>query len=103
LKCDFLPVERLIEARAQVVCNATTVGMGSEESAFPKELWKPDSVAFDAVYTPRNTRFLREAAAAGAETADGVGMFVRQANAQAKEFVGRGIPTELLKEFLKTF
>jgi len=101
LKCDYLPLSRLIEARAQIVCNATTVGMGSDETPYPKELWKTDQVAFDAVYTPRNTRFLREAREGGAEAADGVGMFVKQANAQAREWLGRGIPTEVMKEFLK--
>ena len=102
LTCDYLPVSRLVEARAQVVCNATTVGMEGDESPWPAELWKADSVAFDAVYTPRATRFLREAKAAGAEIADGVGMFVKQANAQCQAWLGRGIPTELVKEFLKT-
>ncbi len=96
---DFLQLSRLIEARAQVICNATPVGMGADESLFPKELWKADCVAFDAVYTPRATRFLREAAEAGAETADGVGMFLRQADGQAKLFLGRGFPAELLNEF----
>ncbi len=98
LGCDFLPLSRVIEARAQVVCNATTVGMNADGSPYPKELWKADAVAFDAVYTPRETRFLREAKAAGAEVADGGTMFLKQADAQAKAFLGRGIPTEVRKE-----
>ena len=43
---------------------------------------------FDAVYTPRDTRLLRDAAAAGCATVDGVEMFVGQAVEQFKLFTG---------------
>ncbi len=99
LRCEVLGWDRLIEARAQIVVNATSVGMGEPgASPYPKELWKRDQVAFDCVYTPRDTRFLREAREAGAETADGVEMFLRQANLQLREFIGRTMPTEVFKE-----
>lgn len=101
LGCDYLPMNRAIEARAQIVANATSAGMGGSASPFPKELWKPDMVAFDVVYTPRRTRFLEDARAAGATIADGVEMFLRQAVHQLNHYIGRGIPTELLKEFDK--
>jgi shikimate 5-dehydrogenase len=45
-------------------------------------------VVFDAVYTPRDTRLLRDAAAAGCLVADGVAMFVGQAVEQLKLFTG---------------
>ena len=102
LGCDYLPMDRLIEARAQIVANATSASMAGGSSPFPKALWKPDMVAFDVVYTPRRTPFLEEARAAGAEVADGVEMFLRQAVHQLNHYIGRGIPTEVLKEFDKT-
>ena len=101
LGCDYVPMDRMIEARAQIVANATSAGMGGSPSAFPKELWKPEMVAFDVVYTPRRTPFLDEARAAGATIADGVEMFLRQAVHQLKHYVGQGIPTEVIKEFDK--
>jgi shikimate 5-dehydrogenase len=102
LGCEIVGWERLIEARAQIVANATPVGMQRDESPYPPELWKRDMVAFDAVYTPRETRFLREARAAGAETADGVEMFLRQANLQLRTWIGRTMPTEVYKELART-
>lgn len=45
-------------------------------------------VVFDAVYTPRETRLLRDAAAAGCLVVDGVAMFVGQAVEQLKLFTG---------------
>jgi len=102
LRGEYVAWDRLIEARAQVVVNATSVGLGTDESPFPRELWKKDAVALDCVYVPRATRFLREAREAGAETADGVEMYLRQANLQLQQWIGRGMPTELLKEFRAT-
>lgn len=43
---------------------------------------------FDAVYTPRETRLLRDALASGCLVADGVAMFVGQAVEQLKLFTG---------------
>ncbi|MBI4565379.1 MAG: type I 3-dehydroquinate dehydratase [Planctomycetes bacterium] len=102
LRCDYLAWDRLGEGRFHVVVNATTVGMGTDESPLPPSFWSRDMVAFDAVHTPRVTRFLREAAAAGAEVADGVEAFVRQASRQLQIFTGRSVPTEVLKEFTRT-
>jgi shikimate dehydrogenase len=101
LGCDYLPMPRLLEARAQVVANATSAGMGGTPSPFPKELWKADMVAFDVVYTPRRTPFLEEARTAGATVADGVEMFLKQAVHQLNHYVGKGNPTEVIKEFEK--
>jgi len=101
LGVDFVRWESLMDARAQIVVNATSVGMTpkTEESPVASSLFKKDMVVMDTVYTPRNTRFLREARAAGALGVDGVEMFLRQANHQFKLWKGRPIPTEILKEF----
>jgi 3-dehydroquinate dehydratase/shikimate dehydrogenase len=55
-------------------------------------------VVFDAVYTPRETRLLRDAAAAGCLLADGVAMFVGQAVEQLKLFTGTQQPPVQLME-----
>jgi len=63
---------------AQVVVNATSVGMypHTDSSPVPAHLWRPDHIAFDIVYNPLETRFLADARKAGAVTVDGVGMLV---------------------------
>jgi len=96
--------DNLMDARAQIVVNGTSVGMTpkTEESPVDAALFKKEMVVMDTVYTPRNTRFLRDARAAGALGIDGVEMFLRQANLQFKLWRGRPIPTEILKEFGKT-
>jgi 3-dehydroquinate dehydratase/shikimate dehydrogenase len=101
LGVDFVRWESLMDARAQIVVNGTSVGMTpkTQESPVDAALFKKDMVAMDTVYTPRNTKFLQDARAAGALGIDGVEMFLRQANLQFKLWRGRPIPTEILKEF----
>ena len=78
------------------VANATSVGMVPDinETPFPAAGWRPGMIAFDAVYNPRRTRFLREAERAGAATIDGMEMFVSQARRQFALWTGREMPME---------
>ncbi len=91
----------LAAARPQIVVNGTSVGMTPEVETSPVDaaLFGKDMVAFDTVYTPRRTRFLRDAEARGASTIEGVEMFLRQANHQFRLWTGRPLPTELYKEW----
>jgi 3-dehydroquinate dehydratase/shikimate dehydrogenase len=105
LGVDCVRWENLADARAQIAVNGTTVGMAPDVDAspVPSGFFKSDMVALDTVYTPRATRYLKEARAAGAETVDGVDMFLRQANHQFRIWTGRPMPTEVLKEFNQRF
>lgn len=91
----------LAAARPQIIVNGTSVGMTPDVEASPAEpaLFGKDMVVMDTVYTPRQTRFLRDAQARGADVIEGVEMFVRQANLQFKTWTGRSIPTEIFKEW----
>ncbi|HZE97731.1 MAG TPA: shikimate dehydrogenase [Planctomycetota bacterium] len=101
LGVDFVRWESLADARAQIIVNGTSVGMTpkTDESPVDASLFKKDMVVMDTVYTPRSTKFLKDARAAGALGIDGVEMFLRQANHQFRIWRGRPIPTEILKEF----
>jgi len=66
---------------ADVVVQATTVGMGDAEARLPLR-WRParpGAVAADVVIDPPETAFLREAGEAGFTPLDGLGMLVAQA------------------------
>lgn len=71
-------------AEADLVINATPVGMGSPPHAegpvpFPIELISEAQTVIDLVYQPLVTPLLRGAAGRGAQTVDGLGMLVHQA------------------------
>jgi shikimate dehydrogenase len=70
-----------VPADADVVVQATTVGMGDAEARLPIRWGSPDgdAVAADVVFDPARTAFLEDAALAGYRTIDGLGMLVEQA------------------------
>ena len=62
------------------------------------QLLHAGQVAADLVYAPRPTRWLVEAAAAGARSVDGLGMLVHQAAAQLVLWTGEPAPVEAMWE-----
>ncbi|MDE5879038.1 MAG: shikimate dehydrogenase [Desulfovibrio sp.] len=85
------------DAPAAIVINATPLGMrGKAEDGtaydFALAPEVPGGIAYDIVYNPAETRFLREARAAGRRCIDGVEMFFGQADAQFRIWTGRGLP-----------
>ncbi|MBD5538802.1 MAG: shikimate dehydrogenase [Desulfovibrio sp.] len=104
----FTPVawEERYAAPASLVINATPLGMhGKHEDETPYDFALAPRVAggiaYDIVYNPAETRFLREAAAAGRRCLDGVAMFFGQADAQFRIWTGRALP-EAAREALVT-
>ena len=67
---------------ADIVVNATSVGMASQDMPCDAGLLRAGQVVADIVYHPRETALLRAARAAGARTVDGLGMLVQQAALQ---------------------
>jgi 3-dehydroquinate dehydratase/shikimate dehydrogenase len=75
-----------------VVANTTplgTRGAKEAETAAAGSQLRGARVAYDLVYNPAETRFLREARAAGCVTVGGLGMLVAQAEEQFRLWTGR--------------
>lgn len=86
-----------------IVLHCSPIGMHPHEDAsvVPAALWHPGLVAFDAVYNPRRTRLLSEAAAAGCATIEGVEMFLGQAYVQFELWTGRAAPREIMRRIVE--
>lgn len=107
------------EAPAQLIVNATPLGMrGKHEAESPYDFSAgapgdvadaidradgssygdgrgaavPRGLAYDIVYNPLETRFLREARRAGRQCVSGLGMFFGQADAQFRLWTGQSLP-----------
>lgn len=79
---------------ADVVVNATSIGMGSRatgatELAIDPGLLRAGQIVADLVYHPLDTALLQAARAAGATPVDGLGMLVHQAALQQELWLGR--------------
>jgi len=94
---------RDLASPARLVVNATSVGMwragGADAGAspWPDTLpFPPDALAFDLVYNPRETAFMRQARAAGASAANGLGMLVYQGAEAFEAWTGMAAPAEVM-------
>ena len=86
---------------ADIVINATTVGMEEDVSPVPADALRPHHVVFDAVYTPLETRLLRDAADVGATTVDGAWMLVYQGAEAFEIWTGKTAPVEKMNAALR--
>ena len=86
---------------ADLLVNATSVGMDEDETPVPADLLHPDLAVLDAVYSPVETRLLREAAAAGATTVDGAWMLLFQGVEAFEIWTGREAPVEAMNRALR--
>ena len=103
LGCPFLDAEALRHLRADILVNATSVGMEPADDALPlaAELVPHFQVVMDSVYAPLKTRLLREAAACGAKTVPGSHMLLYQAAAQWRLWLEEEAPLEVMRAALE--
>lgn len=83
-----------------LVVNATPVGTRGalEEQTLAKaDQFRGVRLAYDLVYNPLETRFLREARAAGCETLGGIEMLLAQAIEQFKLWTGKNPDVEVMR------
>ena len=88
-------------AGADVLVNATSVGMEEDRSPVPVSALHDGLAVLDAVYTPLETRLLGDAAAAGAETVDGAWMLLFQGVAAFERWTGLEAPVDAMNEALR--
>lgn len=86
---------------ADGLINATPFGMtGHPGTAIPRHAISRRGWAFDAVYTPMDTQFLRDAAAAGLAIMSGYELFFHQGVDAFRIFTGRDVDQAALRQAL---
>ncbi|HKI51586.1 MAG TPA: shikimate dehydrogenase [Geothermobacteraceae bacterium] len=87
-------------SRADIIIHSTPIGMQPkvDASLVPVDLFRSGQVVFDVVYTPLETKLLREAKVAGLQTISGVEMFINQAVLQFEQFTGQQAPIEVMRK-----
>jgi shikimate 5-dehydrogenase len=98
------PLGELRASDAAAFVNTTSVGMHPhiDKSVFDDGMPKlsANSLVFDSVYNPMETKLLRQARAAGARTVGGVEMFVRQAVGQFEAWTGQPAPVDVMRQVI---
>ncbi|KAB2597273.1 bifunctional 3-dehydroquinate dehydratase/shikimate dehydrogenase [Pyrus ussuriensis x Pyrus communis] len=95
--CNIPPEDGMILA------NTTSIGMQPNVGDTPisKDALKFYSLVFDAIYTPKMTRLLREAKECGVTIVSGLEMFIGQAYQQFEKFTGLPAPKELFRKVME--
>lgn len=89
--------------RWDIVINATSSSLGDVPPALPSGIYAPGALAYDMVYGPQPTAFMRQATAEGAAlAADGLGMLVNQAAASFAIWHGVTPDTQSVLAALRT-
>lgn len=90
-------------SRAEVVLHCTPVGMtpDTERTLVPQGLLRPELAIFDAVYNPRRTLLLKQAAACGCPVVEGMEMFLGQAMVQFELWTGKPAPTDAMRQVIE--
>ena len=85
---------------ADVVVNATSVGMGAGASSMPCDptLLRPGQVAVDLVYEPLETAWLADLRQRGVEAHNGLSMLAYQAAAAFELWTGIEAPVEVMRQ-----
>jgi len=83
---------------ADIVVNATSVGMGSDILALDPELIRHGALVADLVYHPLDTALLRAARTRGCRTLDGLGMLVHQAARQQQLWTGHDPDVTVMRQ-----
>ncbi|MDI6796643.1 MAG: shikimate dehydrogenase [Desulfatibacillaceae bacterium] len=102
LLCPFALISKVKDLPCDILINATPVGMTPNEGQTPvdKSFFKPGMMVMDAVYSPLETRLLREAKQAGCKVVEGVNMFIHQGAAQFALWTGQTAPIEIMQRIV---
>jgi shikimate dehydrogenase len=94
-------------ANADLIVNSTPIGMAPKTDASPlttmqAQQIKPGTIAYDLIYTPNPTEFLKQAMVQGGIAIDGLEMLVQQGAAALKIWTGQSeVPVATMRTALQ--
>ncbi len=89
--------------QGDILLHCSPIGMHPHEgnSLVPPRMLRESMVVFDAVYNPRRTQLLQDAAAAGCRTIEGIEMFLGQAYVQFELWTGQPAPRDVMRRVVE--
>jgi shikimate dehydrogenase len=91
---------KIKEIKPYLIVNATPVGMKgflSNKSLVPNNALEPNMIVFDLVYSPAQTKLIRDAMAKGCKTINGRAMFLAQGAKQFSLWSGKRAPLRVME------
>ena len=93
---------------ADLLVNTTPIGMSPNTDASPvdeslMQKLKQNAIAYDLIYTPNPTRFLKLAQDRGATTLNGLEMLVQQGVKALEIWLQQPVPVDVMRDSLKEY
>ncbi|MFW6272494.1 MAG: shikimate dehydrogenase [bacterium] len=88
---------------ADIIFNATPLGMGPDfidKTSVPKEYINSNQIVFDVVYSPHETRLIKEAREKNAQVIHGIEMLLYQGTAQFELYTEHRAPEDVMRKAL---
>lgn len=94
----YIPDYQEMSQQSQIIINCTPLGMHPNEDSSPcgPQDFQSHQVIYDIVYAPRQTRWMREAEAAGCQVVGGLGMLVYQGYKSFQLWTGQEPSADLM-------
>jgi len=104
VRIEAQSIESLADSSLDVYINTTSIGMSPSVDASPFDFGIPrmnsNTLVFDSVYNPLETKLIRQARESGAKTVGGIEMFLRQAAMQFEAWTGQPAPIEVMRRVI---
>lgn len=104
---DLVPLqgEYSVPAEADVLINATSIGLGDEAARVPVvvDSLRKELIVADVIFNPPETWLIRTAKDRGCRAIDGLGMLVNQAVISFKIWTGQSPDANVMREALEEF
>lgn len=93
-------------SKTDLLVNATPIGMYPHIDRSPldagvMEKLPPNAIAYDLIYTPNPTQFLKQAQMSGAIAIDGLEMLVQQGAAALEIWLQQPVPVDIMRQSLR--
>jgi shikimate dehydrogenase len=93
---------------ADLIVNTTPIGMSPNFDDSPITEHQADriqenAIAYDLIYVPNPTRFLKQAQQRGAKTIDGLEMLVQQGAAALEIWTKQSVPVDVMRRSLQSY
>lgn len=101
-KSQFSSLDSLEEiAKMDIIINATSVGMNEDKSLVAEKFINKNQIIFDVVYSPKETKLIKDALKIGAKVVYGYEMLLYQGMAQFELYTGMKAPEEVMRKTLE--
>jgi shikimate dehydrogenase len=98
LGCSFISLDELKGVRADLLIQATPVGMAPGDDAYPipEQILTEEMAVMDIIYNPLETKLLAMARSRGCATITGLSMFIHQGGEQFRLWTGGEPPIQAM-------